>query len=353
MHKLKYGSFFALLAFFSCQYPVSFSSLPDTHKFLVIDAEVTENFALLNVIYSLEDVSSTGAYTFPRPPRTSAYLMDSKGVMYTFKNTTGVRDTLFRGNIGETYQLFVEADGKMYESRKEIMNPCPEMDTVGVIYRRETFRSPEDLLYDGMDVYVEARDIPGVDNYYQWTWTHYAKATYCNKVYDGALKTDVLIPCNPPDCWNIETNRKVIVQSDKLRDGSPLAKFVTRVPFAQPPTKYYLKIEQRAIPSSVYDYLKSIEIQTQQVGTLFDIPAQTVFNPNVYNTTDKGEKLIGSFNVYSYRYKIIYINMDQVIDGVTPKHIREGHPFVGDPLAAFPCVESFNRTKVKPEGWIN
>lgn len=349
---MKYVCLILLGLFFTCQYPVSFSSLPDTHKFLVIDAEVTENFAQLNVIYSLEDVSSTGAYTFPKPPRTNAYLMDSKGMRYTFKNTTGVRDTLFRGLIGETYQLFVEADGNMYESRKEIMNPCPDLDTIGVSYRRESFRFPEDLMYDGLDVYVEARDIPGVDNFYQWTWTHYAKATYCNKVYDNFLKTDVLIPCYPTDCWNIETNHNVIVQSDKLRDGSPLAKFISRVPFAIPPNTYYLRIEQRAIPSSVYDYLKSIEIQTQQIGTLFDIPAQTVFNPNVYNTSDKGEKLLGSFNVYSSRYKIININMDQVISGVSPKYIPS-QPFIDDPFASFPCIESFNRTKTKPEGWIN
>ncbi len=349
---MKYGLLCALMAFFSCQYPVSFSSLPDTHKFLVIDAEVTENFVQLNVIYSLEDVSSTGAYTFPKPPTTNAYLMDSKGMRYTFKNTTGVRDTLFRGRIGETYQLFVEADGKMYESKKEIMDPCPDLDTIGVSYRRETFRSPEDIFYDGLDVYVEARDIPGVDNFYQWTWTHYAKATYCNKVIDNFSKTEVLIPCNPPDCWNIETNRNPIVQSDKLRDGSPLVKFIARVPFAIPPNTYYLKIEQRAIPASVYDYLKSIEIQTQQIGTLFDIPAQTLFNPNVYNTSDKGEKLLGSFNVYSFRYKIININRDQVISGVSPKYIQS-QPFIDDPFASFPCVESFNRTKVKPEGWIN
>lgn len=342
-----------LIAFISCQYPVNFSNLPDTHKFLVIDAEVTENFAKLNVIYSLEDVSSTGAYTFPKPPKTNAYLVDSKGVRYTFKNTLGVKDSLFRGRIGETYQLFVEADGKRYESTPEMMRPCPDLDTIAVLYRRETFRSPEDLFYDGFEIYTEARDIPGVDNFYQWTWTHYARATYCNKIYSDALKTDVLIPCNPPACWNITENPNVIVQSDKLRDGSPLAKFIVRVPYALPPKTYYLRIEQRVITGSVYDYLKSIEVQTQQAGTLFDIPSQTRFNPNVYNVSDKQEKLLGTFNVYSYRYRIINIDMEQVIPGVKPKLIREPHPFIGDPLAAYPCIESVNRTKIKPEGWLD
>lgn len=346
--------FFSLcILVLSCQYPVNFSLLPDTHKFLVIDAEVTENFLRLNVVYSLEEVSSSGAYNLPRPPQTTAYLLDGRGEKYVIKNTTGAKDTSFRGRVGETYKLFVEADFKRYESNNEIMRPCPELDSVSAIYQREAFRSPDDLLYDGFDIYTEAKDIAGVENFYQWDWVHYEKAIYCHKIYSEVLKTDQLIPCNPSACWNITNNQKVIVQSDKLRDGSPLAKFVVRVPFAFPPNPYYLRIEQRAITPSVYEYLKSIEATTQQVGTLFDIPSQTRFNPNVFNTTDKDEKLLGSFSVYSYRYKIININMLQTVPGATVKFIREPLPFINDPFVSFPCVEGVNRTKIKPEGWID
>jgi hypothetical protein len=350
---MKYACLIFLGLFFTCQYPVLFSTLPETEKILIIDAEVTENFAKLNVNYSLDDVSSTGAYTFPRPPQANAYLLDSKGVKYTFKNTLGAKDTLFRGQIGETYQLFVEADGKMYESLKETMRPSPELDTVAVVYSRESFRSPDDLLYDGFDVYTEAQDLPGIENYYQWAWIHYEKAPYCNKIYSTSLKTDLLVPCNPSDCWNITANQKVIVQSDKLRDGAPLAKYIVRVPFAYPPEKYYLRVEQRAITPLVYDYLKSIELNTQQNGTLFDIPPQTRFNPNVHNLNDKTEKLLGSFSVYSYRYRILYIDMTRVIPGATVKFIREGYPYVGDPFITAPCGEDATRTKIKPEGWID
>ncbi len=126
-----------------------------------------------------------------------------------------------------------------------------------------------------------------------------------------------------------------------------------RVPFACPPHPYSLRIEQRAITPSVYEYLKSIEASTQQVGTLFDIPSQTRFNPNVFNTTDKEEKLLGSFSVYSYRYKIININMLQTVPGATVKFIREPLPWRDDPFVSFPCVEGVNRTKIKPEGWID
>lgn len=337
----------------ACQYPVDLSTLPTTQKFLVIDAEVTEEFARLNVLYSLEKVSSTGAYTLPKPPAAVAYLENSTGVKYNLKNTTGIIDTLFKGKIGETYQLIVQVDGKRYESTKEKLRSCPSIDTVLVQYNRESFRSPADIAYDGFDVSVEAKDLPGTENYYQWHWVNYVRAPYCNKVYSRAEDKDVLLQCNPPDCWNINYNAKVIVQTDKLRDGGPINQLVVRVPFATPPNKYFLRIEQRSITPSVYTYLKSLETQTENIGTLFDIPAQTRFNPNVLNVTDKSEKLLGVFSVYAFRRKIVYIDMLQKIPNAEAKVIIESTPYSADPLASAPCTEETYRTRIKPQGWIN
>ncbi|MDZ4708376.1 MAG: DUF4249 family protein [Saprospiraceae bacterium] len=338
---------------FSCQYPVDLSNLPDTQKFLVIDAAVTEDFLRVYVAYSLEKVTSSGAYTLPKPPLTKAVIVDGKGVRYTVKNTTGVIDTTFKGRIGETYQLLVEVDGKSYESEKQTMQACPELDSLIVQYSREGFRSRDDLPYDGFDVYALAKDVPGKENYYQWHWTHYARASYCLKAYSPAEKLDVLFPCFPADCWNIVENDKVIVQHDKLRDGSALNQFVVRVPYSTPPNSYHLQIEQRAISPSVFEYLRSLETQTENVGTLFDLPAQTRFNPNVFNLADKSEKLLGVFSVYSYRYKVVYIDMRQIIPSAEPKVITLPAKFSDDTRASAPCTEETFRTKIKPKGWIN
>jgi len=350
---MKYLAIISFIYFFACQYPVDFSELPETQKFLVIDAAVTEDFIRVNVAYSLEKITSGGAYTIPKPPLTKAFIADDKGVKYQVKNTTGIIDTLFKGKIGETYQLLVEADGKSYESDKQTMQVSPELDSLIVNYTRESFRSSGDLLYDGFDVYAEAKDIAGKENFYQWHWTNYARATYCLKAFSRAEGQEVLFPCNPPDCWNIIHNERVIIQNDKLRDGSPLDQFVVRVPYSTPPNKYYLRIEQRAISESVYEYLKSLETQTENVGTLFDLPAQTRFNPNVYNIADKGEKLLGVFSVYSYRYKIVYIDMQQKIPGAEAKVITIPTPFAADTRVSSPCTEETYRTKIKPQGWVN
>jgi len=237
-----------ILNMISCQFPVDHSELPETQKFLAIDAQVTENYLKLNVVYSLEEVTSIGGYNLPKPPLTSAYLTDSKGVKYTIKNTLGLSDTLFKGKVGETYQLYVEADGKSYVSTKETMRHCPALDSVLVIYRWEEFRAQQDELYDGFDVYAQTKDLPGEENYYQWEWVHYTKATYCGTVYSQIEKRDLLIPCNPTSCWNITASLRGIAESDKLRDGNILLKQIVRVPFTIPPNKYYLRVEQRLLP---------------------------------------------------------------------------------------------------------
>ena len=335
----------------ACQYPVDSSTLPDPIRYLVIDAELTETYGKVSVTYTLTDVTPQGGYTFPTPPAAAAYVLDSHGNRTDFA-TDGAKNTAFAGIAGETYRLYVEADGKQYVSDPETMRACPELDSVTPVYRRESFRAPSELYYDGFDVYAHTNDIGGQENFYQWDWIHYGRAVSCALLYDSNAGRDVLVPCTPYDCWNIVYNTQVTVQSDKLREGQPIAQKIVRVPFARPPAKYYLRVEQRSITPSVYAYLQSIQTQTQNTGSLFDIPAQTRFNPNVHGVTDPAESLLGVFSVFSSRYKIIHIDMQQTIPGAEVKVIPLPAPFINDPLAAAPCVEGPFRTLVRPEGWV-
>jgi len=335
----------------TCQYPVDVSELPDTEKFIFINAELTETYAKVLVTYTLDDVTPEGAYVFPKPPTATAYVLDGNGNQFFFK-TDGVIDTSFRGFVGQTYTLHVEVDGKTYESNAETMRSCPELNTVTPIYTREPNRDAKDLLYDGFDVYVESLDPAGQDNYYQWDWVHYERSLSCAVMEENGR--EVLYPCTPYDCWNIRYNTRIIVQADRLRDGKSLTHRVVRVPFAVPPYKYYyLRVEQRAITPTVFAYLQSLETQTQNVGSVFDIPPQTRFSPNIYNVSNPTEKILGVFNVFSSRYKIINIDIQQEIPGIKPKNIGDPRPFTSIPLAQAKCVEGFYRTLIRPEGWVD
>ena len=339
----------------TCQYPVSFSELPGTIKFIDIEADVTEDYVRIDVRYTLERVTSAGAYTLPAPPQALAVIKTGSGTIHQVSNTRGVPDTLFKGRVGETYQLRVTTEGKIYESTMETMRPCPEMDSLIVQYSRESYRDEADLLYDGFDIYAQASDIAGVENFYQWHWIHYIKAVQCKKVFDPELDKEAYIPCFPHTCWNFIQNQRVIVQKDNLRGGQDLTQYVVRVPFSTPPNRYFLRVEQRSITPTVFEHLKSLEAQTETVGTLFDIPAQTRFSPNIINTSDRSEKILGVFNVYSYRYKTVVIDMIKDIAGAKVKTLIDYTPWHSN-LALVPpapCTEETYRTQKRPEGWVD
>lgn len=338
-----------LLLHSTCQYPVDVSTLPDQKRFPVIDAELTETYGKVRVTYTLDAVTPQGAYLFPPPPpNTFAYVLDSQGNRTDF-SIDGSKNPNFHGVVGETYRLFVDLNGVQYESKPETMPACPELDSLSVIYTVETSRAPEDFSYYGFDVYAQTNDIAGQKSYYQWDWIHYERAIGCSIEEENGQQ--VVYPCNPGDCWNISYNTRIVVQSDELRDGQPLAHKVVRVPFTKPPNKYYLRVEQRAITASVFSYLQSLEIQTQNVGSVFDIPPQTRFSPNVYNVNDSEEKVLGVFSVFSTRKKVVYIDRSQIIDGRTARIESFTLPYTSLPLVSSPCVEGLYRTQIRPEEW--
>lgn len=346
---LKYSSFLLLLLLGGCQYPVDTSTLPDQIRFPVIDAELTETYGKVRVTYTLDKVTPQGAYLFPPPPEnTFAYVLDSQGNRTDFA-IDGSVNPLFHGVIGETYRLFVDINGEHYESKPETMPACPELDSLSVIYTEETSRSPEDFSYYGFDVYAQTNDIPNQDGYYQWDWIHYERAVGCSTVLENG--GPVLYPCNPGDCWNISYNTRIVVQSDKLRDGLPLAHKVVRVPFTKPPNKYYLRVEQRAITGSVFSYLQSLEAQTQNVGSVFDLPPQTRFSPNIHKVNDPQERTLGVFSVFSYQRKVVYVDRSQIINGRPARVTSFALPFTSLPLASAACVEGLYRTQMRPQEW--
>lgn len=335
----------------ACQYPVDSAQLPALKKFVVIDADISEQGGQLRVAYSFDEVDASGSYRFPTDPVvTDAHITDSQGQRTDFLSD-GTLGGAFQGRVGETYTLRLQVDGVPYESKAETMRPCPAIDSLRPVFTEESFRDPSNYAYYGFDVYAYLRDSASAENYYQWSWVHYERALSCERRYDPAERREVLIPCIPYNCWNISYSREVVVQSDALRDGQPIAQKIVRVPFVNPPLKYYLRVEQRSITPTVYAYLQSIATQTQNSGTLYDTPPQTRFSPNIVNLDEPSAPVLGVFNVFSNRHKLIYLDRLHAVNGIQPRSIPEVIPYTIDPFAYSPCVESYSRTQVKPLGW--
>jgi hypothetical protein len=124
-------------------------------------------------------------------------------------------------------------------------------------------------------------------------------------------------------------------------------KKILRIPYDSD-LPYYLRFEQRAITKNAFSYYQSLKNQIENSGTLFDIPAETKFNFNIKSITNPSEKILGIFDVYSFRKTISYIDRKQnVPKNEYPNFLINNGILSGE----VSCVEGVNRTKIKPEGW--
>ena len=349
---LKYLCYIACFAFVaSCQFPIDTYEQANKERFLLINAELSDTYGTITVENSIDEITLSNVYTTPPAVNAEIYVEDSKGKRTYFQNK--MENVNFKGAAGETYKLFVTADGKKYESKAEKMPACPEMDSVAATFRQDLDYVATNGLRNAFDVNVYTKDAANEVNYYQWDWLHNVRVIYCGTAFLPRSTRLGNLPC-ATDCWGIEASPRINVLSDALVNGQKMRVAVSRVPFQTPPNRYHLRVEQRAITKTAYDYFKSLDMQTQSNGTLFDVPAQTLFSPNIKGVTDPKERVLGIFNVFSSRYKIMYIDMTQEIPGVIRKVVPDEFPPYPYPYPSTPpCVEGIYRTKTKPEMWLD
>lgn len=306
------------------------------------------------------------------------FITDDKGGREDLTETlegTYQTSSNFKGIVGYTYVLNITLpNGKSYKSSPEKMLPVPLIDKVDVKFAVKTNFPLDDIRSVGYDVTLDFKDSPTPNQYYQWKWIHYEKTVYCatcNLGYDDDLGKCSIIPnyafgqsspeiinytCGEP-CFDITYGTTYNVFSDNLFNGQQVKNYpIMRVPFSSP-SLYYLKIEQRAISEKMYRYFRSIKEVTNGSGTLFDIPAETQFSPNMIALDDANEKILGAFEVFGAEQKIIYIDRNKGSEGYSPVRVE----YAGRQLLAPPgsagggprarCIEGKNRTKTQPEGF--
>ncbi len=370
---------FTTLFVSSCVAPLDNFQQVANKSFLTIEATLN-NLSEPQTVYlfmSSPDVENT--YFLPISNATIFYT-DEKGVRTDLSETSlkGIYQTSgnFVGRIGGTYTLTIETrDGKKYKSLPETMRPVPEIENL--INRFEILDNygVGDPQRAGFNLYLDFQDLPSEGDNYQWTWKHYQKLDYnicttCLKGYfDFRLNTCVLprpateknlsYECDGT-CLDISYSTDLNLFSDAYSNGQRVTgKKVARIPYDDI-TPYYLQLEQRGITKNSYNYYQSLKIQTQNTGTLFDVPAETRYSVNIKSTTNPDEKILGVFDVFSSKKKVFYIDRTKGTGTQPVKNIPlESTIFVCTPLDVqergckdkTSCQENRYRTKIKPEGW--
>ncbi len=349
----------------------------DSASFLTVEATLSNQKGPHKVILSYSSPSITINVENKPVYDAEVFITDDKGATITLmEGANGIYYTSsdFRGVVGNIYTLHINLPyGRKYQSSPEKLKAAPAIDTVKYTFNVKDNYPLTDARSVGFDVTLDFKDSPETDEYYQWQWTHYERTVFCascERGYDYILRkcsvennfpNGQIFPelinygCNE-SCFDISYNSTYNILSDKLLNGQQ----VTGVPIARVPynnkSLYYLKIEQRAISEKMFRYFRSIKDVTQGSGTLFDVPAETQFSPNIFSLSDSNEKILGAFEVFGSQEKLIYVDRQIGSDGYSPVLVVYPGRVIPAPPGAISgpkayCIEGKYRTKTEPEGF--
>lgn len=376
--KSKFHSYIIILIILtsSCITPIANFEQIANKSFLTVESFVNDEQGQQRTRIYMSADKILGSYFTP-VTKAKVYFVDEKGVREDLveQSTKGtyLTSAKFAGRVGGTYTLNIETiDGKKYQSTPETMKPVPEIENLITQFQVLDNYAKGDSRRTGFNVYVDFQDPATLGDNYQWYWKHYERASICQTCVGGSynfFSNACVYPRVPTeqilnylcdgDCWDVSFSTDLNIFSDAYLNGQRITgKQVARIPF-DGISKYYLQFEQRAITRDSYNYYQSLNAQTQNTGTLFDVPAETRFSFNIKSTTNSDEKILGIFDVYSVRKKIFYIDRSVgVPTGETPNVIAAQGDIFSCPPGGPPtckdkvqCAEGLFRTPFKPTGW--
>jgi hypothetical protein len=282
----------------------------------------------------------------------------------------------FRIKVGVPYQLKLRVEGYSYESTLETANKVTSINNIYSRFKEKgiNYRS-KDL--DGHEIYIDSDDSQLKGENYLWQWRLFEKQNYCATcdggryftspaplgrcVDDANLKRRGVIydyQCSS-ECWEVFYNEDVNVMSDIYSNGQTIkGRLIAKVPFFQFRSSI-IEIQQYSISKSAFAYLSLLVNQTQRNGTLADTPPAGLVG-NISNIENKTEAVGGIFMVSSKTTKSFVIDRKENSPNISAFGLFNGRAVSPEPSGndttrppAAPCVESNNRTKIKPLGWID
>jgi hypothetical protein len=289
----------------------------------------------------------------------------------------------FAGKVGRNYQLVIEtSEGATYQSNPEIMQPVPEIKNIYDVYNKEGIK--RNNFYGERistnDVFVDFDDPAEQKNYYTWQWTQYEQQVYCatckqGRYFQSETPNGVVGNCVTESrlnfnnffdyfcdssCWDIFYSSDINILSDIYTNGrEQIGKLVAQVPVYQR-NPALVAIEQRSLTANAFRYLKLIQDQSVNTGTLVDTPPAPI-KSNVTNINDSGELVLGFFTASAVSEKR-YMLQRTGITNVLPNNLfifqnaREpGAEPVNDIRPSIPpafCIDGASRTPFTPEGWL-
>jgi hypothetical protein len=248
-----------------------------------------------------------------------------------------------QGQVGRTYTLHIETEGRKYESKPELLRPTTSVENV---YAEFKYEAPG--VEEGFYVYIDTKDPAETEDYYRWNWIHYEREIYCfNEVVPPNTEPTILNCCG--QCWNIvKCNGCVNIASDVYTNGTSISRQLLAIAPYNSTLRYFLYFEQYSLSRDAFKFWRGLEKQVNNVGGIFDAPP-AVIRGNLFNIDDEEDIVLGFFGASDV--KPGFINVDRT--GI-PKP-PNSDPFIippsGPPPPCYPCIESSGRTAFTPPLW--
>jgi hypothetical protein len=218
--------------------------------------------------------------------------------------------TVFTGQAGRSYILFVEYNEKQYSSSLSALQPVPPIDSLGYeLSDREINSSGK--MEKVTRVTLSTLDPAGRCHYFRWafeeTWEIHLPFNY--------------LPREKRICWVSELSHNILIANTEALAEDRVTDLVLTTynnSTDRGMYKYTMLVKQYSLSREEYEFWDKIRTMSQNTGGLYDVTPVSVTG-NIQCITDPSEVVLGFFSVSGVSYKRIFID-DKLI---TPDHYTE------------------------------
>ncbi len=386
----------SLYFFISCIDPYKVE-VEGSKSYLIVDGTITntEERPIISIFETNETSNfKSSQFTSTISPKPNDIRPISKAKVKVIENDSKTFDLVeiepgyyqmplgFAGKIGNNYKLvFENTKGSVFESTNERMSP---VSTIDKIY--DTFNSTgiKDKLADGgkiptNDVFIDFEDPANEKNFYRWKWTSFEIQNICetckqgryfrsqsNLGPSGECKLDQNLESNvffdyecDSFCWDIFLGVNLDIFSDIYTNGLPQKnKLVAQIPLFQS-NPCLVVVEQFSLNPNAYRYLKLLQDQSINTGTLADTPPAPI-KGNIINKNNPSQLILGYFTA-SAKEEMRYMMGRKNTRGAQPNgifryknkrdYILEAPSIIRPSIPLAICKSSLFRTPNSPKGW--
>ncbi|MGV3541177.1 MAG: DUF4249 domain-containing protein [Rufibacter sp.] len=226
-----------------------------------------------------------------------------------------------RGRVGGEYTLTVTLkDGRVYQSKTEVMPAVPAIEGAEVVYEEKTVLNSDNLEVpdNRYHVLLSTQDPAEQRNFYRWDWTGvYEVSTQPWEYVERDPRTGKIVP-RPKSCcttcWVKDSVNAIQVTDDRLFNGNMVrGQRVASIPVTAQTfnIRYRVELRQYSLTEDAFEYWRVLGIQTAKTGSVLDPPPA---NPrgNIFNVNNPDEQVMGFFGASAVARKILNLRREDL-----------------------------------------